>query len=71
MLVLAAFFMAYYYYTDHMNIKALESVVLTHFAVEFLSVYKEKREFKKNWIYLFVGISLAICAIIDIIIFFK
>ena len=71
MLVLAVFFIIYYYFTDYTSIKALESVVFTHFAVEFLLMYKEKGDIKKNWIYLFLGVTLAICAIIDFVVFFK
>lgn len=71
MLVLAVFFIVYYYFTDYTNIKALESVIFSHFAVEFLVVYKEKGDIKKNWIYLFLGVTLAICAIIALGAFFK
>ncbi|MBU5593506.1 hypothetical protein KQI89_17355 [Clostridium sp. MSJ-4] len=71
MLVLGVFFIIYYCFTDYTNIKALESVVFTHFAVEFLMVYKEKGDIKKNWIYLFLGVTLSICAIIAFVVFFK
>lgn len=71
MLVVAVFFFIHYCFTDYTSIYALECVVFTHFAVEFTTRYKEKRGTDGNWLYLFMGIATSICALINLVLYFK
>lgn len=71
MLVVAVFFFIHYCFTGYTSIYALECVVFTHFAVVFLQRYKEKRNTNGRWLYLFMGIVIAICAFINLVLYFK
>lgn len=71
LLILGVYFYIHYSIYNNTNIYALESTVFGYFAIEFLSLFLQNKDLKKDWHYLVLGLAMAVCFIVTFILYFR
>lgn len=71
LLILGVYFYIHYCIYNNTNIYALESTVFGYFSTEFLSLFLQNKDLKKEWHFLVFGLAMAVCFIVTFILYFR